>query len=54
MLLPKPKHTPIPKSQQSNTPKPIQPLETIPAPADGKSAKHAVHLNPQRRTMGYY
>jgi len=34
--------------------KPIQPLETIPAPADGKSEKHAVHLNPQRRTMGYY
>jgi conserved domain protein len=36
---------PLPKSQQSNTPKPIQPLETIPAPADGKSEKHAAHLN---------
>ena len=25
----------------------------IPAPADGKSAKHAAHLNPQRRPMRY-
>lgn len=45
----------IPAIQHPTPPrKPIQPLETIPAPADGKSEKHAVHLNPQRRTMGYY
>ena len=48
-------HSPFLESQHPTLPrKPIQPLETIPAPADGKSAKHAVHLNPQRRTMGYY
>ena len=63
MLLPEPKHTPanptphpqIPTIQHPIPPrKPIQPLEIIPAPADGKSEKHAVHLNPQRRAMGYY
>ena len=27
--------------------KPIQPLETIPAPTDGKSEKHATHLAPK-------
>lgn len=48
-------HPRIPTIQHPIPPrKPIQPLETIPAPADGKSEKHAVHLNPQRRTMGYY
>jgi len=32
---------------------PIEPLEIIPAPADGKSEKHATHLNSQRRVMSY-
>ena len=33
--------------------KPIQLLEIIPAPADGKSEKHTAHLNSQRRAMRY-
>ena len=47
-LIPEPKHTPpyIPAIQHPiPSKKPIQPLETIPAPADGKSEKHAAHLN---------
>ena len=42
---------PLPTSQQSNThpaKEAYQPLEIIPAPADGKSEKHATHLNSQR------
>ena len=47
-------HPQIPTIQHPTPPrKPIQPLETIPAPADSKSAKHAAHLNPQRRAMRY-
>jgi len=57
MLLSKPKHTPtkhtpspqIPTIQRPIPPrKPIQLLETIPAPADGKSEKHATHLDSQK------
>ena len=58
MLIPEPKYTPckpslpIPTtSQQSNThpaKEAYQPLETIPAPTDDGSVKHATHLNSQR------
>ena len=58
-LIPEPKHTPTkhtPPSLNPNT-HPVkeayQPLETIPASADGKSEKHATHLNSQRRAMRY-
>ena len=45
----------IPAIQHPIPPRePIQPLETIPAPTDGKSAKHAVYLNSQRRAMRYW
>ena len=33
--------------------KPIKPLETIPAPAGGKSEKHATHIDSHRRAMRY-
>ena len=37
---------PLPESQHPIPPrKPIQPLETIPAPTDGKSEKHTAHLD---------
>ena len=50
-------HTPphcTPTIQHPTPPRePIEPLEIIPAPADGKSEKHATHLNSQRRVMSY-
>ena len=39
------KHTPHPRIPAIHHP--------IPAPTDGKSAKHAVYLNSQRRAMRY-
>ena len=51
-LIPEPKHTPLSRIPAIQHPiplrKPIQPLETIPAPADSKSEKHATHLDSQK------
>jgi len=50
-LIPEPKHTPSPLHPRNPPSHPAkeayQPLETIPAPTDGKSEKHAAYLAPK-------
>ena len=50
MLLPEPKHTPTKHTPLSRIPprEPIEPLEIIPTPTDGKSEKHAAYLDSQK------